>query len=86
MSHKTLADLRSLTPITASSVITTPRGKRWFQSVMNENMDKLTAYYGDKIPVPHMAIEEDDETLCVYWECGDDPVYMRLDADSWDWT
>lgn len=59
-------------------------GREWIQAALNLFCYKIESNYGN-IPLPETVIE-DDLTLCFFWDCHGDPVFVRLDNTMWDYA
>lgn len=80
-----LHELKQLTPIQFDSIVLTPRGRAWATLGLSLFMNRLRSFYGP-LPLPTVVVEEDDMTLCFFWECGGDPAVIRFDELSWDFV
>lgn len=83
---KTLAEVRRLVPLNPTSIILTSAGEQWFKDGVLVNRDRLEPVYGPLLPKPTLAVENDDKTLCAFWECDGEPVVIRFDPEQWNWS
>lgn len=77
-------DVLTLKRIPMDSVTLNQHGDTWARAGIAVYEDRIRKFYGN-IPQPLAAIE-DDLTLCFFWECGGDPIVVRMDSESWDYV
>lgn len=85
MPMPTLSECRRLTPILRSSIKLTDDGADWLAAGLQMFAPHLSLHY-EQIPDPTLAIEDDDTTICAYWECDGTPIAIRLSEECWDWS
>lgn len=86
MGMPSLAAVRKLVPLNPTSVVLTPEGEEWFKNGVLVNRDRLERAYGVILPKPTLAVEDDDKTLCAFWECNDEPVVVRFNPEMWNFS
>jgi len=86
-------DVRTLAPISRSSVKLTERGEMWHDLAMYGKQDamfpgnRLLAHYGNRgsIPEPTVVVEEAELRLWFYWEIDGKLIIIVFDYEL-DWN
>ena len=75
-------DVHTLPKIPFDSVVFLDMGESVFNVCRALHCELLMTWYGDDIPDPQAAVQ-DDGTLVLFWEKDGWPVCVRVDDELW---
>ena len=85
MLHYKLSDVTKLPRIDKKSVLLSHTGSSIAMVGTLAHLPALVSHYGSECDVPDpLCSVEDNETLCIWWECGGWPLVIRIDAEDWN--